>query len=77
MKKTFLNHEKPLLTAMLQYSALEPAIEAIRNGLSAGAEAFGLQVESLEKEYQPVENYKKLFAEMQGKPCYVTIYRVR
>ena len=75
MKKSFLNHERPLLTAMLQYNTLGLTVGAIRNGLAAGAEAFGLQVESLNTEYKNIENYKKLFAEMQEKPCYVTNYR--
>lgn len=77
MKPTFLNHEKPLLTAMLQYNTPDLTVGAIRNGLAAGAEAFGLQVESLEKEYQNAETYKRLFAEMHGKPCYVTNYRYK
>ena len=77
MKPTFLNHEKPLLTAMLQYNTPDLTVGAIRNGLAAGAEAFGLQVESLEKEYQNAETYKRLFSEMHGKPCYVTNYRYK
>ena len=77
MKPTFLNHEKPLLTAMLQYNTPDLTVGAIRNGLAAGAEAFGLQVESLEKEYQNAETYKRLFGEMHGKPCYVTNYRYK
>ena len=40
-------------------------LNAQRNGLANGAEAFGLQVESLEEEYKTAENYKKLFGEMQ------------
>lgn len=67
--------DKPVLCAMLQYSTPSLTIGAIRNGLANGAEAFGLQVESLEEEYKTAENYKRLFEEMQGKPCYVTNYR--
>ena len=75
MKKSFLNHEKPLLTAMLQYNTPALTIGAIRNGLANGAEAFGLQIESLENEYKSVETFKRLFNEMGDKPCYVTNYR--
>ena len=75
MKKSFLNHEKPLLTAMLQYNTPALTIGAIRNGLANGAEAFGLQVESLEPEYKSTETFKRLFGEMGDKPCYVTNYR--
>lgn len=76
MKKSFLNHERSLLTAMLfQYNDFEQTVGGIRNGLANGAEAFCLQIESLKEEYKNLENYKKMFAEMQGKPCYVTNYR--
>ncbi len=76
MKKSFLNHERPLLTAMLQYSTPSLTIGAIRNGLASGAEAFGLQVESLEPEYKTQETFKRLFGEMLDRPCYVTNYRM-
>lgn len=75
MKNSFLNHEKPLLTAMLQYNTPALTIGAIRNGLAVGAEAFGLQIESLEKEYKDTETFKRLLDEMGDKPCYVTNYR--
>ena len=75
MKNSFLNHEKPLLTAMLQYNTPAMTIGAIRNGLACGAEAFGLQIESLEPEYKNIETFKSLLGEMQDKPCYVTNYR--
>jgi len=76
MKKSFLNKERPLLTAMLQYNNPESAIGAIRNGLAYGAEAFGFQVESLGKEYRNPDCYKRIFDEMKDVPCYVTNYRV-
>lgn len=75
MKKSFLNQEKPILTAMLQYSNIDLTIGAIRNGLANGAEAFGLQVEALEEQYKTPNNFKRLFNEMGDKPCYVTNYR--
>lgn len=75
MKKTFLNREKPLLTVMLQCQTPDVAIGRIRNALHNGAEAFGLQVESLLQEYQSEEIYGKIFNEMRDKPIYVTNYR--
>ena len=51
MKATFLNHEYPLLTVILQCTKPEVAIERIRKSHGEGAEAFGLQVESLERIY--------------------------
>lgn len=75
MKKTFLNHSNPLLTVMLQCRTPEVAISRIRNANCMGADAYGLQVETLKPEFQNPDTYKKLFAEMQGRPCYVTNYR--
>ena len=71
----FLTSDKPALTVMLQCRTPEVAIGRIRNALHLGADAFGLQVESLLPEYQTPEVYCKLFKEMRGKPAYVTNYR--
>ncbi|MBE7000468.1 MAG: type I 3-dehydroquinate dehydratase [Clostridia bacterium] len=75
MKPTFLNHERPLLTVMLQCETPETAIGRIRNANCLGADAYGLQVESLKPEYHNEETYKRIFAEMKGRPSYVTNYR--
>lgn len=75
MKTTFLNHEKPLMTVILQCETPEVAIGRIRNALQSGGEAFGLQVESLLEEYQNADVYHKIFKEMRGRPIYVTNYR--
>lgn len=75
MKRTFLNREKSLLTVMLQCSTPELAIGRIRNANHLGAEAYGLQIESLKPEYQTPDVYKRIFDEMNGLPVYVTNYR--
>ena len=75
MKPTFLKYEKPLLTVILQCKNPETAIRRIEKSLAIGGEAFGLQTESLEKQYRNPETYKKIFAAMQGRPIYVTNYR--
>lgn len=75
MKKTFLNHERPLLTVMLECETPELAIGRIRNANALGADAYGLQIESLKPEYHNAETYKRIFAEMGGRPCYTTYYR--
>ena len=75
MNKTFLNHENPMLTVVLQCEQPEIAIGRIRNANMLGAEGYCLQVESLKPEYQNSEIYKKLFSAMKGRPCYVTYYR--
>jgi len=75
MKPTFLTYSQPLLTVMLQCQTPETAIGRIRNSLHLGAEAFGLQVESLLPEFQTPETYARIFKEMKGRPIYVTYYR--
>ena len=70
----FLTSDKPALTVMLQCRTPEVAIGRIRNALHLGADAFGLQVESLLPEYQNPETYQRIFKEMRGKPAYVTNY---
>lgn len=75
MRKTFLNHEKPLLTVCLQCETPEVAIGRIRNSVHLGADAFALQVESLLPQYQNPETYRRIFDEMRGRPAYVTFYR--
>jgi len=77
MAKSFLNHEIQLLTVMLQCETPEVAIGRIRNANCLGADAYGLQVESLKAEYHKPDVYKKLFNEMGGRPSYVTYYRGR
>lgn len=75
MKASFLNAEQSLLTVMLQCRTQEEAVRKIRNALHTGGEAFGLQVESLLKEYRNPQSYRYIFDEMRGKPVYVTNYR--
>lgn len=71
----FLKNDKPLLTVMLQCQTPETAIGRIRNSLCLGADAFGLQVESLQPEYHNADTFKRIFSEMRKKPSYVTNYR--
>ena len=72
----FLYKDTPNLTVMLQCRTPEVAIGRIRNALHLGADAFGLQVESLLPEYQNPETYQRIFDEMRGKPAYVTNYHM-
>ena len=77
MKPTFLNQEKPILTVMLKHSQTpDTYIEEIRRALSAGAEAFGLQAECLARHFHTEENFRRIFAEMQEKPLYITNYKL-
>ena len=75
MRRAFLNQERPMLTVILQCETPETAVGRIRNANCLGADAYGLQVESLRPEYHNPDTYKRIFREMKGRPCYVTNYR--
>lgn len=75
MNKSFLNHEKSLLTVMLKSETPQNAIGTIRNGLHCGAEAFGIQMEVLKSEFHNEEVFKQIFRETREKPVYATYYR--
>ena len=75
MKKSFLGNERPILTAMLPFKTPKEVIDAIEKSIKNGAEAFGLQTESLYKEYYNEETLKRIFAATEGRPMYVTYYR--
>ncbi len=77
MKKSFLNREKPMLTVMLECATPELTIGKIRNANCHGADAYGVQIESLEPQYHNEAVYKKLFDEMGDRPSYVTYYRTK
>ena len=62
---------------MLQCETPELVIGRMRNGNLLGADAYGIQVETLEQEYHNPETYKRIFEEMRGRPAYVTYYRGR
>jgi len=72
---SFLNHEKPLLTAMIQYPTPEECIQKIQASLVDGAEAFGIQLCKLKKEYRTKETLERIFQACQGLPIYITSYR--
>lgn len=74
-KATFLKYEKPLLTAMILYATAEECIEKIKASEADGAEAYGIQLCFLKKEYRTEETLKKIFDACNGKPIYITSYR--
>ena len=74
-KASFLNNSKPLLCAMIQEKTPELAIQKILNCRYDGAEAFGIQLECLEREYRTEEHLKSIFESCGGMPIYVTSYR--
>ena len=66
---------KPPLVSMVQEETVEGALNSITTGLYDGADAFGIQLESLRPEYRSLDNLKKIFAGCMGKPIYITSYR--
>ena len=75
MKRNFFEARKDPLTVILQCSTPELAIGRIRNANCLGADAYGLQVESLQGEFHTPEIYRRIFKEGKGRPFYVTYYR--
>lgn len=75
IKPTFLTYQKPLLCAMVQDPTPEEAILTICNALYDGAEAFGIQLECLKREYRNEETLRRIFDACEGRPIYITSYR--
>lgn len=75
MKPTFLTYNKPLLCAMVQDDNPADMICTIENSLYDGAEAFGIQLECLKREYRTYETLKNIFSYCENKPIYITSYR--
>ncbi len=47
----------------------------VKNSIYVGADALGIQLCRLKKEYKTEENYRKMFMAAGGRPIYVTNYR--
>lgn len=75
MKPTFLNHNKPLLTAMIEAATPKEIIKAIKSAYKNGADAFGIQLERIKKEYRTEENFRKMFSYCKERPIYITSYK--
>ena len=74
-KPTFLDFDRPLITDMI----IEEKPADIENHLCAGeqegADAFGIEIEWLRREYRTEEVFRNMFQYLSGKPLYVTNYR--
>ena len=75
MKPSFLNHSPPLLCAMILDSTPEKIIANIYNSRYDGAEAFGIQLDHIKREYRTEEHLKRIFNACGGLPIYITSYR--
>ena len=76
MKKSFLNYDKPLLTAMVQGTTIDRIKYLMDRSREDGADAFGMQFERLLPEYKTKETLHELFEYAGDLPVYYTNYRV-
>jgi len=72
--KTFLGQSRPMITVMLKSKNTGTLIEEIKRTSAQGAEAYGLQLEGLQKQYLNRQDLTDIFQAMEDKPCYVTNY---
>ncbi|MGN1409402.1 MAG: type I 3-dehydroquinate dehydratase [Eubacteriales bacterium] len=75
-KPTFLGHSEPLYCCMIQTRTPENALSTIRRAIDGGCTAFGFQQCQLEQEYRTDYTIRSIFEAMEGRPVYVTNYRV-
>ena len=75
MKPTFLNHQSPLITGMVLKKTPDEIRFRIKNSIYDGADALGIQLCFLNKEFKTEDNYRKIFAATAGRPIYVTNYK--
>ena len=55
MKRSFFEHDKPVLTVMVQADNPERIKELVDKSVPEGAEAFGMQFEQMKPEYRTKE----------------------
>ena len=72
--KTFLGQSRPMITVMLKSKNTGALIEEFKRTSAQGAEAYGLQLEGLQKQYLNRQDLTDIFQAMEDKPCYVTNY---
>lgn len=75
MKASFLGHNEPLLTAMIQAATPERAIELMQLAHADGCDAFGVQPCHMTLEARSFDTYRRIYDTAQGKPIYITNYR--
>ncbi len=75
MKRTFLGHDRPLLTNMVRDDTPNGCIATIKNAIYDGADAFGLHISCLQPQYRKAEDFRRIFAAMGQRPVYLTNYR--
>ncbi len=75
MKASFLNQNRPLVCGMVLNDNPNAVRFRVKNSIYAGADALGIQLCKLKREYHTEECYKTIFSACAGRPIYVTNYR--
>lgn len=75
MNPSFLNNTKPLVTSMIQADNPNKCIAMIKNSIYDGADAFGIQLCRIKKEFRTEEHLESIFASTAQRPIYITNYR--
>ncbi len=75
MKKSFLNHQKPLFTAMVYEETAEKVIKKMKASIADGCDGFCWQVCSMDAKYHNEQDYRRIIAAAGEKPVYATYYR--
>ena len=74
-EKSFLGHDRPLITSMVQATTPARIKELIDLSRAKGADAFGMQFCRLDPEFRNANTYRELFEYAGDEPVYVTYYR--
>jgi len=75
MKKSFLNAEKPWLTAFLVEPELEENIRLMKQAISEGADSIGIEITRIKPEYWNEKDLTTLFSAAGDLPIYSCCYR--
>lgn len=75
MKRTFLEKERPMTVGMIQKATAEECVSLALDSIGGGADAVGLQLESLPDTEKTDEKLRRILDSLGGKPCYFTNYR--
>ncbi len=74
-KPTFLHQNRPLITGMVLKDNPADIRFTVKNSIYAGADALGIQLCRLKREFKTEACYKEIFSACGGRPIYVTNYR--
>ncbi len=78
MRHTFINAERPLITAMIKRTRdIDECIDEIERCREAGAEAYGFQFDNLPRKYHNEKDLGRIFDAMSSLPVYATNYKLK